>query len=247
MKCFILAAGYATRLYPLTENFPKPLLDVNGKTILDWLIEDLVQTKRIEEYVVISNHKFAHHFENWAAERTAAYGKITVVDDGTDSNETRLGAVRDIQFAMEQLQIVEDVLVIAGDNLLDFSFAGFLDFANEKGTSCVMCHEENDPAKQQRTAIITKNVNDLITSYEEKPKEPKGHHAVPPFYFYRAQDVARIPEALEKGCNADAPGSFAAWLSKQTPVHAYEMPGRRYDIGNMESYRWVQENYDGVK
>lgn len=243
MKCLILAAGYATRLYPLTENFPKPLLDVNGKTILDWLIEDLVKTKKIEEYVVISNHKFAHYFEDWAAEKSAAYGKITVVDDGTDSNETRLGAVRDIQFAVEKLGISEDVLVIAGDNLLDFSFAGFLAFAEERGTSCVMCHEENDLAKQQRTAIITKNVNDLITSYEEKPKEPKGHHAVPPFYFYRAQDVARIPEALEKGCNADAPGSFAAWLSKQTPVHAYEMPGRRYDIGNMESYRWVQENY----
>ena len=122
---------------------------MNGKTILDWLIEDLVKTKKIEEYVVISNHKFAHHFENWAAEKRAAYGKITVVDDDTDSNETRLSAVRDIQFAVEKLGISEDVLVIAGDNLLDFSFAGFLTFAEEKGTSCVMCHEENDLAKQQ--------------------------------------------------------------------------------------------------
>ena len=245
MKCLILAAGYATRLYPLTENFPKPLLDVNGKTILDWLIEDLVSTKKIEEYVVISNHKFAPHFKTWAQRKESVYGKITVVDDGTESNETRLGAVRDIWFAINKLGIKEDVLVIAGDNLLDFSFQGFLTFAEQKGTSCVMCHEENDLAKQQRTAIITKNEEDLITSYEEKPKEPKGHHAVPPFYFYLAQDVARIPEALNDGCNADAPGSFAAWLSKQTSVHAYDMPGKRYDIGNMESYRWVQENFYG--
>ena len=95
MKCLILAAGYATRLYPLTENFPKPLLDVGGKTILDWLLDDMDTAGLIDEYVVISNHKYAHHFENWAATKQM---KITVVDDGTDTNETRLGAVRDIQF-----------------------------------------------------------------------------------------------------------------------------------------------------
>ena len=108
MKCLILAAGYATRLYPLTENFPKPLLKVQGKAILDWLIEDMDKSGAIDEYVVISNHKFAHHFENWAKEKTQ---KITVVDDGTSSNETRLGAVRDIQFALDALNIREDIKV----------------------------------------------------------------------------------------------------------------------------------------
>ena len=117
MKCMILAAGYATRLYPLTENFPKPLLKVQDKTILDWLIDDIDAAGAVDEYVVISNHKFAHHFEAWAKEKQQ---KITVVDDGTDSNETRLGAVKDILFAVEKLGLDDDMLVIAGDNLLEF-------------------------------------------------------------------------------------------------------------------------------
>lgn len=252
MKCLILAAGYATRLYPLTENFPKPLLAVGEKTILDWLIDDIVTTGKVDEFIVISNHKFAHHFTDWAEkkamlwEQDAVPCKVTVVDDGTSTNESRLGAVRDIQFAIEELNIEDDLLVIAGDNVLDFSFSGFLSFAERKGTSCVMCHEERVLDKQQRTAIITKDSNDLITTYEEKPKEPKGMHAVPPFYYYRKEDARKIPQALDMGCNADAPGSFAAWLSKQTNVHAWEMPGRRYDIGNLESYQQVQREYKGV-
>ena len=241
MKCLVLAAGYATRLYPLTENFPKPLLNVGSKTILDWLVDDIAGTGKVDEFVVISNHKFAHHFENWAKTK---FCKIIVVDDGTSTNETRLGAVRDIQFAVDKLQLEDDMLVIAGDNILDFSFAEFIAFAKEKGTSCVMCHEELVLEKQQKTAIITKNENDLITSYEEKPKEPKGTLAVPPFYFYIAKDVKRIPEALEQGCNADAPGSFAAWLSKQVAVHAWEMPGKRYDIGDLKSYEAVKRIFE---
>lgn len=243
MKCLILAAGYATRLYPLTENFPKPLLKVGDKTILDWLVDDIASTGLVDGYAVISNHKFAEHFKEWAKTKNLP---IDVVDDGTSTNETRLGAVRDIQFAIDKLALDDDLLVIAGDNVLDFSFAGFLAYAAEKGTSCVMCHEENDLAKQQRTAIITFHEDGLITSYEEKPQAPKGHHAVPPFYFYRKADAARIPEALANGCNPDAPGSFAAWLSHQTAVHAYQMPGQRYDIGNMASYEHVQQVYRGI-
>ena len=234
MKCLILAAGYATRLYPLTENFPKPLLDVQGKTILDWLVEDIASCG-IREFLVVTNHRFAGHFEAWAAARPEA---IRVIDDGTSTNETRLGAVRDIALAARE---EEDYLVIAGDNLLDFSFGGFIHFFQEHKAPCVMTHEEKDPDKQRKTAIITFEADGRITSYEEKPLQPKGNHAVPPFYCYRAQDIRRIPEALAEGCGYDAPGSFAAWLSSRTPVYAYEMPGKRYDIGDMESYRKVQE------
>lgn len=248
MKCLILAAGYATRLYPLTENFPKPLLLVGSKTILDWLVDDIASTGKVDEFVVISNHKFAHYFEDWVekkeCQREFSWCRFTVVDDGTCTNETRLGAVRDILFAMEQLQLEDDLLVIAGDNILDFSFAGFLKFAKEKDTSCVMCHEENVLEKQQKTAIITKNTQGLITSYEEKPRKPKGNWAVPPFYFYRREDAKRIPEALKAGCNADAPGSFAAWLSGQTRLHAWEMSGKRYDIGDLKSYEDVKKIFE---
>lgn len=241
MKCLILAAGYATRLYPLTENFPKPLLKVGEKSILDWLVDDLVETTDIDEFVVISNHKFATHFEEWknSKEKTRFY-EITVIDDGTSTNESRLGAVKDIQLAVEKLKLTDDLLVMAGDNVLDFSLSKFVEFAKKKGTSCVMCHEENELKKQQKTAIITVNKNDLITFYEEKPKEPKGNLAVPPFYCYRSVDVKRIQEALDSGYGYDAPGSFAAWLSKQTPMHAYKMPGKRYDIGDINSYEYVK-------
>ena len=237
MKCIILAAGYATRLYPLTENFPKPLLDVGGKPILDWLVEDLAKTANIDEFVVISNHKFAHHFEKWAAGHEQ---KITVVDDGTETNVTRLGAVKDIWFAVEKLKIDDDAVVMAGDNMLDFSLGGFVEFALEKGTSCIMTHEENELKKLQKTGVITIDENCRITSYEEKPAVPKGNMAVPPFYVYRNEDLMRIPEAIESGCNADAPGSFAAWLSTKTPMHAYVMPGKRHDIGDLASYEYVK-------
>ena len=235
MKCVILAAGYATRLYPLTENFPKPLLKVGEKTILDWLMDDVKEL--VDEFIVISNHKFAGHFQAWAGAHTLP---ITVVDDGTSTNETRLGAVKDIQYAVDKLGIAENVLVLAGDNVLDFSLVPFVRFGQENGCSCIMCYEENELAKQQRTAIITTNPDNVITSYEEKPKEPKSSLAVPPFYYYRAGDLLRIPEALENGCGADAPGSLAAWLSKRTPMHAYRMPGRRYDIGDLAGYERVQ-------
>lgn len=240
MKCLILAAGYATRLYPLTENFPKPLLKVGEKTILDRLIEDVNENSDIHEFVVISNHKFAPIFEEWAGERKE---NITVVDDMTSTNETRLGAVRDILYAVDQLGIDEDVMVMAGDNVLDFSLRGFLDFAREKETSCVMCHKEEELKKQQKTAIITVDDDCLITSYEEKPREPKGNLAVPPFYIYCKEDLKRIEEALAEGCSADAPGSFAAWLSHKVPMHAYLMPGKRYDIGDLPSYETAKKMF----
>ena len=137
-------------------------------------------------------------------------------------------------------------MVMAGDNVLDFSLQGFVIFAKSKNTSCVMCHEEHDLARQQRTAIITVDENDKITSYEEKPKEPKGHLAVPPFYFYKGKDLKRIPEALDDGCGYDAPGSFAAWLSYKAPMHAYLMPGKRHDIGDMKSYEAVRDTWQGI-
>ena len=123
MKCLILAAGYATRLYPLTENFPKPLLEVRGKSILDHLLDDLDSTGKIDGYVVISNHKFARCFTDWAKGKTLP---VTVLDDGTERNEERLGAVRDVALAIRDLSLDEDLLVVAGDNLLDFSLLSIL-------------------------------------------------------------------------------------------------------------------------
>ena len=237
MKCFILAAGYATRLYPLTENFPKPLLKVGGKPILDWLIDDIRRSGAVDGFVVISNHKFAHIFKEWAPE------DVTVIDDGTSSNETRLGAVRDIQFAIEALGTDEDLLVIAGDNLLDFSLGTFISYAQEKKTSAIMRYFE--PAKERLTkcGVVEIDTDDKIISMEEKPSAPKSQWCCPPFYYYTREDVRRVKEGIAAGCGTDAPGSFVAWLAAQVPVYAMEMPGKRYDIGNIDSYRKVCETF----
>lgn len=243
MKCLILAAGYATRLYPLTENFPKPLLKVGGKAILDWLIGDIHTSGLADEYIVISNHRFAHHFDDWAKAHTLP---ITVVDDGTDTNETRLGAVCDVQFAIEKLHLDDDLLIIAGDNVLDFSLTGFLRYAQEKGTSCTMRYYEPDEDKLRRFGISEIDENERLLSLEEKPEHPKSHWCTPPFYYYVKADAARIADAIADGCGTDAPGSLVAWMCRNSVMHSMEMPGSRYDIGNLESYQKVQEIYRGI-
>ena len=243
MKCLILAAGYATRLYPLTENFPKPLLKVGEKTILDWLLDDIDTSKRIDEYIVISNHKFAAHFDEWAGHKPY---KITVVDDGTSTNETRLGAVCDIEFATEKLSLDDDMLVIAGDNVLDFSLTEFIGYCEKKNTSCVMRYFEPSEKKLLKCGVLTVNDDDLVTDMTEKSPTPQTHWCCPPFYFYKKEDAKRIKDAIKDGCGTDAPGSFIAWLCKQSTVHAMEMPGSRYDIGNLESYEAVKKEYRGI-
>lgn len=247
MKCLILAAGYATRLYPLTENFPKPLLEVGGKTILDWLVDDIASCGKVDEFVVISNHKFAHHFEEWAAARKG----ITVVDDGTSTNETRLGAVKDILFACGKLSIDDDLLVIAGDNVLDFSLTRFIDYALDRGTSCIMRYWEPSEPRLHKSGIVEIagegcDNPDRVVSMEEKPSEPKSHWCCPPFYYYTREDAGLLAEGIAAGCGTDAPGSFAAWIASRSILSAMEMPGSRYDIGNLESYRAVCAAYRGI-
>ena len=247
MKCLILAAGYATRLYPLTENFPKPLLEVAGKPILDWLIDDMNQTGLIDEYIIISNHKFAHIFQDWADKRNLMFNvKCLILDDGTSSNETRLGAVKDIQFAIDQLQLDSDLLVMAGDNLLDFSLSGFINFAQEKQATCVMRYFETDEARLHKTGVAEINEQGLILSMEEKPANPKSNWCIPAFYYYTREDARLIKKGIESGCGIDAPGSFIAWLSTQTNVFTYEMPGKRYDIGTLASYEEVKHTFSRI-
>ena len=246
MICLILAAGYATRLYPLTENMPKPLLKVKDKTILDWLVDDINESGRVDKYVVISNSKFAQNFREWTASRPDSE-KFVVVDDGTSTNETRLGAVADIKFAIDALGLDDDMMIIAGDNVLDFSLCRFIEYFDSKKASCIMRYFEPNLEKCKRSGVITIDDNDVITSMVEKPENPKSNWLAPPFYIYTAKDAASVGDALLSGCGKDAPGSYAAWLSEKTAVYAMEMPGKRYDIGNIDSYNEVQNTYEGIK
>ena len=242
MKNIVIAAGYATRLGELTKNFPKPLLKIGSSTILGRMLDDIDQIADIDEHIVITNHRFAHIFEEWAKEQH--YTKpITIVDDGTETNETRLGAVCDLLFALERLNIDDDLLVLAADNILFFSFQEFVDFAKEKGTSCIMCHEQPDVEKLRRTGVVELDGQMRVLGMEEKPQEPKSHWAVPPFYIYTKEDLNLVRHSVENGCGKDAPGNLAHYMVEHTTVHAWPMSAGRFDIGSLDTYHEAVERF----
>jgi len=237
MKALILAAGYATRLYPLTQNFPKPLLEIGGISILDRLLKDLDSIPEIDQQIVVTNSTYAPIFKKELANRK----ELIIVDDGTTTNDNRLGAVKDILYVLDHLHIEDDLLVLAGDNVVDFSFAPFITFAVEKSRSCLTCHEEPSIPALQKTGVLEADQTMRVLAMHEKPQVPPSHWAVPPFYFYQKNDLPLISKALENGCGADAPGNLMAWLCKQTEVYAWPLPGKRYDIGDLASYEAVNK------
>ena len=280
MKNIVIAAGYATRLGELTRNFPKPLLKIGQNTILGRMLDDIDQIPDIDEHVIITNHKFAGIFKQWAEELSPLRGEIiqnsdqklsnsestlnnsesnlnhfqpeaaskikkpiTIVDDGTETNETRLGAVCDLLYAMEKLSIDDDMLVVAADNLLFFSFSEFVDFAKEKGTSCIMCHEQPSIEKLQRTGVVELDNNFKVLGMEEKPQVPKSHWAVPPFYIYLKKDLDLVRHSVENGCGKDAPGNLAHYMVERTTMHAWPMSAGRFDIGSLDTYYQAVELY----
>lgn len=246
MKNLVIAAGYATRLGELTRNFPKPLLKIGEKSILERMLDDIDRIEEIKEHVIVTNHKFVPQFEDW--KKTVKYRKpITIIDDGTSTNETRLGAVCDLLYAMEELRIDDDMLVVAADNLLFFSFKGFVDFAKEKGTSCIMCHEQKELAKLQRTGVVVLDKNHRVLNMEEKPQKPRSTWAVPPFYIYLKKDLELVRNSVANGCGKDAPGNLAHYLCEHTPMHAWPMAGTgenlRFDIGSLDTYNEACRKY----
>ncbi|MBQ9202671.1 MAG: nucleotidyltransferase family protein [Prevotella sp.] len=242
MKNIVIAAGYATRLGELTRNFPKPLLKIGASTILGRMLDDIDRIPEIDEHIIVTNHKFASIFEDWKAEQH--YQKpITIIDDGTETNDTRLGAVCDLLLAMEQCHIDDDMLVVAADNLLFFSFKEFVDFAQEKQTSCIMCHEQPSMEKLRRTGVIVVDDQMRVLNMEEKPQEPKSHWAVPPFYIYQRKDLDLVRHAVENGCGKDAPGNLAHYMVEKTVMHAWPMSAGRFDIGSLDTYYEAVEKY----
>lgn len=235
----VIAAGYATRLYPLTENFPKPLLKIGDRNILERMLDDIDPIPEIDSHIVVTNHKFSGLFNEWLS--TVNYTKpVTIIDDGTSSNEARLGAVSDILLAIERCRVDDDIMVLAADNILEFSLQGFVDFFNEKGTSVIMCHHEPDLRKLQRTGVIAVDSNMKVIEMQEKPEKPVSNWAVPPFYIYSRSDLHLIKNSLENGCGKDAPGNLARYLAATTSLHAWPMPAGRFDIGSLDSYREAQ-------
>ena len=242
MKNIVIAAGYATRLYPLTENFPKPLLKIGERSILDRILDDVDGIEDIDEHIIVTNHKFAEIFNNWVSERKQKPGTkpIRIIDDGTTDNENRLGAVKDLLLAIDEFGINDDIMVLAADNVLDFSFQGFVNFFKQKNTSVIMCHHEPELYKLQRTGVIAVDEDMKVLEMQEKPEHPVSNWAVPPFYIYKKNDLPLIGDCLNHGCGFDAPGNLAHYLVNATTIHAWIMPGSRYDIGSLDSYKEAQ-------
>lgn len=243
MKGLVLAAGYATRLYPLTKNQPKPLLEVAGKTILDYIVEKMDKVTAIDEIIIVTNEKFTSHFEEWV--KQADYSKkFTVVNDGTTTNDNRLGAIGDIQFVIEQLNIADDMMILAGDNLFDFELTDFANYFETVGTDVIAAYPEQNEAQIKRAGVVELDENSKVLSFEEKPEQPKSNFCVPAFYLYKKETLPEFQNYLEAGNNPDAPGHFVPYLLDKQPVHAFQFEGQRYDIGTVESYENVQAIFE---
>ncbi len=243
MKCIILAAGYATRLYPLTKDKPKPLLEVAGKPILNHLFEKIQKVDDINEVFIITNDKFYGHFQKWG-QRILSSKRITVVNDKTTDNENRLGAIADIQYVIDLKKLDDNLMVLAGDNLFDFLLTDFVAFFKKTGSDCISTHEIRDMERLKRTGVIEVNEKWKVISFEEKPKIPKSNLAAPPFYIYRKETLPLVDRYLKEGNNPDAPGNLIPWLIRQRDVYAYKFNGNRYDIGTPESYQAVQKIFE---
>ena len=235
MKCILLAAGYATRLYPLTKDRPKSLLPIGNSNILEFIVRKIEQVDNIDQIYIVSNDRFMAQFDYWASGYSTSK-KLTVLNDGTTTNENRLGAIADIQFVIEKAGIQDNILVMAGDNLFDFSLVDFVSFANAVNGDCITAHELTDIAALKRTGVIEVDSSNKVISFEEKPPQPKSNLAVPPFYIYRQETLPLIKQYLDQGNNPDAPGNFIPWLIQHKDVYAFKFKGKRYDIGNLESY-----------
>lgn len=243
MKAIILVAGYATRLYPLTKNTPKPLLEVGGKAIIDHIVEKINEVEQIDQIYVISNHKFAKNFEEWAAGKADNPKPIKVLDDGTDSDETKRGAIGDISFVIDNENIDDEVVIIAGDNLFTYSLVEYYDYYSKKGEDCVCVKQFDDMEMIKQLGVVLLDENNKVIDLEEKPQKPKSNKASFATYMYKRSTIPMFKEYLDGGNSPDAPGYFLQWLHKKKDVYAYVMNGECYDIGTHKALAEVREIY----
>ena len=240
MKAIILVAGYATRLYPLTKDKPKALLEVNKKPIINYIVEQIDKIDAIDDIFVVSNHKFAKNFEDWA-KVTESEKKITVIDDGTDTVETRRGAIGDILFTIEQMKLDDEIMIIAGDNLFTYDLKDFFDYYKKIDCDSVCAKRFENKEMLSQFGIAELDGNNKIIGLEEKPENPKSDIVVYATYLYKKETMPMFKDYMDEGNNLDAPGHFIEWLYKKKDVYAYIFDGECYDVGTHESYEAVQK------
>ncbi len=230
MKAILLCAGYATRLRPLTDDLPKPLLPVGGRPLLDWIVDRIDEVDAVDEMHVVTNSRFAPDFGRWAEGRA-----IAVHDDGTSTNEDRLGAIGDLAFVLDRIGGADDLLVIAGDNLIEFSLAAYVDFWRARGVaSALAVRDVGSLELARRYGVVDVDADGRIVGFLEKPDEPPSTLAATATYLYHREHVPLVGRYLAEGNPADQPGRLVGWLHQREPVYAYEFEGGWYDIGDHE-------------
>jgi len=229
MKALILAAGYATRLYPLTLDTPKHLLEIDGRPMVEWVLDRLEPLDGLDGVYLVTNGKFAPAFERWAVDRD-----VKVIDDGTTSEDDRLGAIGDIGFVLDRERIDDDLLVVAGDNLFTGGIEGFVAEGRRRAQPILAVYDVGDPELMSQLNTIETDENGRITYFEEKPARATSTLAGIALYWYPRQVLPLVRTYLAEGNNPDQPGRLVEWLYTRTPVYAWELPGKWYDIGTPE-------------
>lgn len=235
MKALILAAGYGTRMREIAGGLPKPLLPVGGQPVIDYLFDQLATIDALDQAIVVTNALYHEQFAQWAS--CACCAGIRLLNDGTRSNEERLGAIGDLQFAIEAAGLDDDLLVAGGDNIFRFRIALLVDFAREKGADAIAVLRESRHERLGRSSTLRLDETGRVIAFAEKAPEPLSDLICPPLYVFGRETLPRVRQYLDGGHSPDAPGHFIEWLYRKTPVFGLLMPDGRYDIGSPESYR----------
>lgn len=244
MKVLVLTAGYATRLYPLTLNTPKPLLEVGGKKMIDRILERAASYEGVDGVFVVTNGKFFDNFKAWSG--TSPYkDKISVINDNTFTNETRLGAIRDIELAIDQGKIADDLLIVAGDNLFEFDLKGFIGFGKKNTDGILVAlYDIKSIESAKRYGVVSIDKDNRVTDFEEKPPQPRSTLVSTGVYFIPKAKVGSIKKYIQApGTKPDQPGYYIKWMCQNDKVYGLAFREDWYDIGDIESYRKADEEY----
>ncbi len=244
MKALILAAGYGTRLYPLTRDKPKPLLPVAGQPMIEHLLKKIEAIEEIDKIYVVTNEKFTGHFQSWK-ETYRGRKELKIINDATTGDENKLGAIGDMQLVVEKEGVNDDLLVVAGDNLFEFNLGDFLGFFREKGTS-VGLYDFHDREAVKRYSTVELDAHKKVLSFQEKPSQPTTTLIAICLYLFRKEKLHLISEYLKEGQNPDAPGFYIAWLHRKEPVYGFVFAGKWYDIGDLKCYEEANREYTKV-
>jgi glucose-1-phosphate thymidylyltransferase len=241
MMAVILCAGFATRMYPLTRNFPKPLLPVADRPVINYLLDQLIEIPQLHAVHIVSNDRFITHFEKWrkhyidnAPDRTF---RIEIHNDGAANNENRLGAAADLQLVLKRISDSSGILVSAGDNIYRFSIKSLWQQFLHSRHHYVAALPEMNESKLKKTGVLELDAQNRVIRQHEKPDRPQSTWSCPPLYFLQESVRPRLEAFLNSSANRDAPGYFIDYLCQKEAVYAFKLNASRLDIGSMDSYQ----------